>query len=298
MEDRVPDLDQFALAITIVLIGTAVHLAARPWKREALFFLPLRRLLTAEDRARSRRVVVVNALVSLGTLGALAAGLATDGWWWVALAAPWIPLLWFSAEFRGLVRTTWRLHDDRPGARRSPAVLVPLELVHGALVACSAAAFAWMLPRLPERVPVQWHGGEQVGRYGATELWAFLGVVLFNLLLTWLLVAAITRQRRIGVIVRAADYGQAQRQLRCFLAHVIEWMMFAVNVSFVAVWLSLAAANLPGHTWLLTLGTWGGVAFMAVAVLLPLVIYLPSLMRVTHTLREIMGAQFVRLSAD
>ncbi len=302
------NIAQLSLAITFVIMGICVHLVARVWSPGRLFFVHLGRDLTDADRARSRRVIWFNVGVCLtGIVGSFA---ARAGWEFLVLASvlPLVPLAWLLVELVGLLRSLPASVKAVPGRYMVPLseqpsitsyVSAPLQVVNVALLLVSSTIFIWLLQRLPARVPMHWNLEGRVDRWGSpSELWLMAAWLLFDIALLWFVAWIVSRERWALPPERAEEYAGLQRQRRALIVRFVEWIILGLNVSIAAMWLMMAAACLPGYEALRGWGLGGSLALMAVAVLVPMVVYIRLLVRVQDRLRKVAGSDVLGTRSD
>lgn len=292
------NIAQLSLAVSFVIVGICIHLVARVWSPGRLFFVHLGRDLTEADRARSRRVIWFNLGVCLlGVAGSFAANTSL-AFLLLASVLPLVPLAWLMVELVGLLRSL--PHSRVPGRFMVPLaeqpsvtsyVSAPLQVTNVVLLLVTSTIFIWLLQRLPARVPAHWNLAGQVDRWGSpAELWLMGGWLLSDLALMWFVAWIVSRERWALPPDDAERYQTLQRQRRALIVRLVEWMILGLNVSIAAMWLLLAAANLPGKDYLRGWGLAGSLSLMAVAVVAPMVVYLGRLVRVQDQLRKIAGS--------
>lgn len=292
------NIAQLSLASSFLIVGICIHLVARVWSPQRLFFVHLGRELTAADRARSRRVIWFNAAVCL--LGVLGSFVADTGVVFLVLASvlPLVPLAWLLVELIGLLRSLPR--DRVPGRYMVPLteqpsltsyVSAPLQLTNVVLLVVSSTIFIWLLERLPDRVPAHWNLAGQVDRWGSpAELWLMGAWLLMDIGMMWFMAWIVSRERWALPPREAERYLTLQRRRRGLIIRLVEWMVLGLNVSIAAMWLLMAASNLPGNGALRGWGLGGSLTLMTVATVVPLAVYLRRLVPVQDALRKIAGS--------
>lgn len=300
------NLARIALALSVVTVALSVHLVARVWHPQRLFLVHLGRPLGDADRARSRRVVVVN-LVACG-VALLAILMAPTSALTAALAAiaPLVPIAFLLVELVALVRSLPKTRvpgrfsvplDAPPGV--TAYVSAPLQLLNLAVVASSFALFAWLVPRLPDIIPLHWNGQGQVNRSGHPgELWMIGGIQLFDTALCWMVAYGVSRERWALPTGDAERYAALQRRRRGLIVRLVEAMILGIDVGLGLGWLGVAAGSLPGHGGLITAAIVASAACTLVATIVPLALFLRPLARVQDELRSIAGTEVLGTKRD
>lgn len=292
------NIGSLALAATFAITGLCVHAAARIWSPHRLFFVELGRSLTEADRARARRVMVVNAAIT--SIGMALSFVTTSalGIMLLSLVAPLVPIGYLIVE---MLRVA--------GSATPPAApsrfLVPIDeppsllefitpgwhIAHGALLGGSSAAFLWVLDRLPAEVPLHWNTLGQIDRWGAPgELWLFAAIMVFDWLVVWLVAFGVSRERWALPTTDAERYFGLQRRRRRLIVQMVETMMLGVNGSLAVFWLSAAFGALPGPDHWHELGIGVGLVLMGLGTIAPLVLYLRPLSDLQDRLRALAGS--------
>ncbi|MCB9597388.1 MAG: DUF1648 domain-containing protein [Sandaracinaceae bacterium] len=292
-----PTMVTLTLVLTILTTALLVEWIARSRHPRRLFFVRLGRDRTEADDARATRLRVANALV---TLAGIACVVVPMGELTAVIAVTLCPLIsigWMSVEMVGAVRSAERervpgryvVSLEEPPKLRD-YVSVPLQLAHVLLVIVPAAVFAWITSRLPAEIPAHYDLSGNVDRYASPhELWSLGGIVLFDLLLLWVIVWAVARERWALPEHDAERYAALQLERRQMIVRSIEWVMLIVNLAMVLVWLAVPLAALPGWEDLLGPAVLVTVVLSTVGAIVPLVVYVPRLMKVRDQLVEIAG---------
>lgn len=282
---------------SIAIVGIAVHLVARQWHPRRLFLFDMDRELTGSDRARIHRVMGVNLAV---TLGCIAAVLFTDDEPVLVLASavgPFVPITWMLAEFVLAVRTRRRKMTSVP-FRVPPGdapplvsyLSAPLQVGNAAVVVLPTGLFVWLLSILPADIPVHYGISGQPDRWSSPhELWFFLGILVFDWVILWFVAWAVAKERWALPEKDAERYALLQWNRRALIVRLCEVMFIFVNGSMAIIWLSAAAGALPSHRWLVNAGVVSGITLMSIGVILPLILYLPRLVKVQAQIKEISG---------
>ncbi len=288
---------RLVLVVSIASVALVIHWVARVSHPRRLFFIHLGRELSDADRARSRRLVWVNAIVSLV---AMALVFVRDPSGMLVLAAslaPLLPTAWMLGEVVGLVRS---LPVARvPGRYTVPLgeqpsatsyVSAPLQVLNLVLLLVTAVAFAWLLTRMPDSVPLHFDPQGHANRYGSPrELWGLGFIQMFDTLLMWGVAWGMSRERWALPPDNAERYAELQRERRGLMVRLLELIIIGTNLSVSITWLSIAVAaragRMPGVGLLVALLVAG------VAMFLPLVVYLRPLMRVQDEIRELAGSE-------
>ncbi|MEZ4447322.1 MAG: DUF5808 domain-containing protein [Polyangiaceae bacterium] len=289
----------WTLALSVLMVGLSVHLTARIWSERRLFFVDLGRALTDDDRSRAQRVLVVNgAVTALGVaLSFLAPGSAAVAGF-VSLVLVFVPIGYLLVETVRVARSVDRPKiaarfavplEDPPSLGRylSPA----LNLAQGALLVGSTAAFLWLLPQLPARVPMHFDGHGVVTRLGSPrEMWLFPALLAFDWALALVIAFGVSRERWALAPKDPEGYAALQLDRRTTIVRFVEVLLLAVNVGMVVSWLGLAYGSLPGKGDLVATVVVLSVVVMAIGTIAPLAYYLPKLARLQERLREIAGS--------
>ncbi len=294
------------LALSIAITGLCVYLVAVQRAPRRLFLIDLGRDLTHLDRARARRVLTINVgFVLAGIAGVFGVGhdnvrLA------IAILCQLIPVIALVVESIAAARTV-----ERP---MSPVIAgdelaepppvwdflsAPLQAVNVAVIAGGIAAFAWLLERLPQEVPVHWNLAGEIDRWASPSThWGLLGIVIFDTLLMWGVIAMIARERWVLPVTDRERYVELQHRRRIQMARLMEWMITGINVAFVVMWLLMAASGLPDLGFLAGTGIVAMLLLMAAAIIGPLIVYLPRMMMVAQGIREIAGTEVLGTHDD
>ncbi len=295
-----------ALALSVVTVALSVHLVARVWHPERLFLVHLGRPLGDADRARSRRVVVVNAVACGVALLAIAVSPASAVTAALAVFLPLVPVAALLVEMalliRGMpsVRVPGRFSvplDAPPGA--TAYVSAPLQVLNLAVVASSFALFAWLLPRLPDIIPLHWNGQGHIDRTGHPgELWMMGGIQLFDTALLWLVAFGVSRERWALPSHDAERYAALQLRRRSLIVRLVEAVIVGVDAGLGLGWLGVAAGSLPGGRGWITAAIVASAASATLATILPLALFLRPLARVQDELRAIAGSEVLGTRND
>jgi len=305
------DVASWTLALTMALVGACVHLAARPWSKRRVFFVDVGRELNDDDRARIRRVLVMNASVT--ALGIALSFLAADSMavvLLVSLVLPFVPITHLMVEIVGLTRALARegrpgdppmrfavpLEDPPPATRyASPA----LQLANGALILGASAAFLSILAELPDKVPAHWNLQGQIDRWGSPhEMWFWPGMLLFDWALTWVVTWGVARERWALPTEEAERYTALQLERRTAIVRMVELLILLVNASMVVMWLGFAYGSIPGNEAWRDHALILGVVLMCIGTLAPLGLYLPRMVRLQEQIRELAGSDVLGTRAD
>lgn len=288
---------RLVLVVSIASVALVIHWVARASHPRRLFFIHLGRELSDADRARSRRLVWVNAVVSLVSMALVFVPEPTGKLVLAASLAPLVPTAWMLGEMVGLVRS---LPVERvPGRFTVPLgeqpsttsyVSAPLQVANLVVLLATAAAFVWLLARMPDRVPLHFDLQGHANRYGSPrELWGLFSIQVFDTLLVWVVAWGMSRERWALPPDNAERYAALSRERRALIVRMIEWIIVGTNLSISITWLSIAAAaragRMPGAGLVVSLVVAG------VAMFLPLVAYLRPLLRVQDGIRELAGSE-------
>jgi uncharacterized membrane protein len=293
-------LAQLSLAITMALTWVCIHLVARVWSPRRLFFMHLGRELTEADRARSRRVVTSNAVTCLVGMIMPLVTPSPAVFWLVVVVLPWVPIVHLLVEMVAVARSVQKAEGRAPGRYAVPLgetptltsyVSAPLAVAQVVVILLAVTVFLWVLPQLPDRVPMHWDMNGNVNRWGRpTEMWFFLGMLLFNLAIVWMVAWSVSKERWALPPERAEEYAALQRRRRATMVRFIEWMMFCINVSMAVMWVFMSLGQMPGRGWLIHTGIIGCVVVMAIGIVAPMIVFIPRMVRVQDEIRAIAGS--------
>ena len=248
-------LARLALVLSIAVVALVIHWVARVAHPRRLFFIHLGRELTDADRARSRRLVWVNAIVSLIAIGLVFVPQQNGTLVLAASLAPLLPTAWMLGEMVGLVRS---LPDTSvPGRYTVPLgeqpsatsyVSAPLQVLNLVLLLATAAAFVWLLARMPSSVPLHFDVQGHVNRYGnPRELWGLGFIQAFDTLLMWGVAWGMSRERWALPPEHADRYAALSRERRALIVRMVEWIIVGTNLSVSITWLSIAVRSRRGQ---------------------------------------------------
>jgi len=296
----------FSLAMSAVMVWLVIHLVARMTRPRRLFFVHLGRELSDADRARARRLALVNHAICVTSMAL--SFLAPHNV--IALIAvlllPFVAVSVLLAEYVSLARTI----ESGPEPRRfviplgeqaslSSYLSAPLQAAHIALITVTSVVFVWLVHELPAKVPMHWNIKGQADRIGRpTELWMFLGIMIFNLLIVWAVAWSVTKERWVLPPEQTERYAELQRERRGLIVRMVDWMMLAINVSIGLMWIGLAIGSMPGQEVFRSGGMIASLTIMTVAIGWPLWSYLKPLLKVQEQLREIAGSEVLGTHAD
>lgn len=283
------------MVISVAFTGVLVDWIARAKHARRLFFIDLGRERTPADDARARRLRIGNAIVTALGVAAIFAPepLAIAG----IVGAPLLSTAWLIAETIGAARSATR--ERVPGrfvvpldAPRSALdyVSAPLEVANALVVIVPSALFAWVLARLPERVPAHWNAAGAIDRWASPiELWFFAGILLFDLALLWTIVFAVAKERWALPEREAERYAALQMERRRTMVRMLEWLFVAIDGGLAIVWMAIAFGSLHGEPDGIGPVVIAGVILTLAGTLVPLVVYVPRLVKTAEALRAIAG---------
>ena len=183
--------------------------------------------------------------------------------------------------------------------RASSYVSAPLEALNVAVIACGIIVFAWLLGRLPEEVPVHWNLAGEIDRWASPSThWAMLGILIFDTLLMWGMIAMIARERWALPPADRQRYLGLQHRRRVQMVRLMEWMITGINTGFVILWLLIAASGLPDRGDLATTGIMVALLVMVAAAIVPIVVYWPRMREVARGIRAITGTEVLGTRED
>lgn len=165
--------------------------------------------------------------------------------------------------------------SSHPTARMSPLERVswPLELLNAAVVVTASVAFARMVRDMPDVVPVHWgmSGADGFGRPGF--LWMFLGILVFDTVTSWIVIASTARQEAPDGLLLPHRYRGLMKERKHLVTHMSQWLFTNVNVGFVIIWLGGAHAARTLDDSLVAKAIGAGFAVMAVGLAVPMWVY-------------------------
>lgn len=285
------------IAISMALVGLCIHLVARVQSSRRLFFVALDRELTDDDRARSRRVVIVNAGVTL--IGVVGSFVITGVWGLVIITCilPFIPITHLLVEIvqlrresaRAPVPSKYAVPLDEPPPILS-YISPPLHIAQLALLGAGSALFMGIRARLPDIAPMHWNMRGEVDRWGdPSTLWIFAGMIIFDALIVWFAAWSAARERWALPENDRERYVELQRERRRLIVRLVEVLMVGVNAGMVVLWIGIAYGMLPGHADTVMTAIVAGVIVMSIGTILPLALFLGPMTEVQDQIRDIAG---------
>lgn len=285
------------IAISMALVGLCIHLVARVQSERRLFFVALDRELTAEDRARSRLVVLVNAGVTLiGVVGSFVTS-SVLALVVITCVLPFIPITHLLVEIVRLRRR--EEHKPVPAKYSVPLdeppgiwsyISPPLHIAQLALLGGGSALFMWLRSRLPDVAPMHWNMRGEVDAWGdPSALWVFAGLLVFDVLIVWFVAWSAAQERWALPPNDKERYVELQRKRRSLIVRLVEVLMLGVNLGMVVLWLGIANAMRPGHEGAVMTAIVAGVVIMSIGTILPLALFLGRMTAVQDQIREIAG---------
>ncbi|MGE0788555.1 MAG: DUF5808 domain-containing protein [Sandaracinaceae bacterium] len=291
--------------LSVATTFAIVEWIARSPTENRVFFLSLGRERTDADRARIRRVRIVNAIALVVAMIGVFARVDPLAKVILSTGATLASVSWLLAEMVLLVRSV-RLEtiptrfmvslDEAPRAR--DYVSMPLQLANVLAIVLPSVLFAGLLRLMPETVPMHWGVSGRPDAYGSpSQLWSLVLVMLFDLALLWGIVYGIAKERWALPEVGAARYRELSFQRRRWMVRMVEWVMLLVNASMAAAWIGVALAAIVGPEVIGPLMVL--VVVLAVAgSIVPLVVYAPRLLRLSDQLRQIAGTEVLGTHAS
>ncbi len=287
--------------LSVIATFAVVEWLARSSTPERVFQIALGRARTRADDARVRRVRVVNlacAVAALvGVLAPLPPGLALG----LTLGATSLAVGWLLVEMGLLVRTI-ELEDlptrfavsleEPPSAR--DYVSMPLQVANVLAVVLPTIVFAWVVRSLPSAVPLHWDLAGHVDRVGPpAAAWSLGAVMLFDLLLLWGIVYAVAKERWALPPGDASRYVALSTERRTLIVRLVEWVILLANAGIGVGWGGTALGVAMGGDALPGLAAVAAVSAVlaSAACLLPLVVYVPKLRKVSDALRAEAGTE-------
>lgn len=285
-------MSRWILVLTVLVVGAIVSFVARP-RKDRLFLLDLGRDLTAADRVRAVRVLLVTALVTLA--GVVLSLVASDP---IAVLAagvlPVVPTLWLVGEMIWVVRALPPPSvpsrflvplADPPSV--SAYVSWPLQLVNLALVLVVISTSFLVSPH--DAVPTH------VGR---TERWTTFGegaaltatILVVLSALAWFITTTIARQRWALPTEGQERCWHAQFRARSLLVRMVEVLIVGVNLSAVVTWLAVVAGALTGDRGLAEQGVLFSMILLVLALLGTLTLFIGPLVRAQDELKRLGGS--------
>ena len=286
---------RLSFVLSVLSLGVAVHLCARVWTPRRLFFVALDREIGSAERERSRRLLALNAALTLCGVGVALSAPAASA---LALVLPLIALALLLAETLRLRRAGL---DARIPVRFSVPLAEPagplaytsaaLWLGNGALVALGFVLFASMVNRMPARIPLKWGiSGEVVRRGSPSELWFLGGIMLLQLLLVLFAAWCASRERWALPEHDQERYVALQRERRSGIVRMIEILALVSNVGVGLLWLGCTYAAFADRPAIQALALGLGTVVLGVGPLLLVAVFLGPLTRVQDEIRQIAGS--------
>lgn len=286
------------MVLSVAFTGVLVEWIARAEHPRRLFFMDLGRERTGADDARARRLRIGNAIVTVLSVAVIFAPVPE----WVVLTGviggPLVSTTWLIAEILGAGRTANR--ERVPGRflislEAPPSVLeyvsAPLQVLNVLVVVLPCALFAWVLVRLPDSIPAHWNALGEIDRYASpNELWSLAGIMLFDLALLWVLVLATAKERWALPEENAERYQELQMERRRAMVRMSEWLFLAIDAGMAIVWMGIAFGALRGELDGITGVVAAGVTVSLLGTLVPLVVYMPRLVKIADQLRKLGGS--------
>jgi len=287
------------MVLSVAFTGALVEWIARARHPQRLFTVALGRERTAQDEARARRLRIGNAIVT-------ATGIACvliPGPEWLAViglgVCPMISALWLVIEVSGAARSAqleripgrWVVSLAEPPSLRD-YVSPPLQVLNLVAVLVPSALFAWLLGRLPSSVAAHWDAAGNVDRYASpSELWMFAGIMLFDLVLLYVMIWAMAKERWALPEQNAEEYASIQLERRRLIVRMMEWMILVVNAGMASIWMTVAFGGLHGDPDLIATITGIIVILLLLGCIAPFLVYIPRLTKVADGLRRIAGTE-------
>ena len=290
-------------ALLAALICTAttvapVMLIARRQGHERTFFVALGRRVNAVDRAWESGVrtfaiaATVTAVVVVLFGGERYAPVAIL----LATLAPMIAL------GIGTLRAVFTSYAPAPAGRFTVPLHEPFsstdlasafwQVANLALIISTSAAFLWLLPLLPDRIPVRLDFyGRPVNWGSPEELWGLGAIMVFITVTMWVSFVALARER-VALSPEEPDaHLELHRARRLLLARMLELTMVGVNVTLASVWLGLCTIGLPDfHVPPMLVACVINLATLF-TVVGPMAYFIPRLIRVQDALRALGGSE-------
>lgn len=292
-------LQLLTMVLSVAFTGALVEWIARARHPERIFYVALGRERTAQDEARVRRLRIGNAIVTATGIAFVLIG----GPEWLTViglaVCPTISALWLVVEASGAARSArlervpgrWVVSLAEPPSLRD-YVSVPLQVLNLLVVLVPSALFAWLLGRMPQSVPAHWDLTGNVDRYASpSELWTLAGLMVFDLLLLYLMVWAVAKERWALPEENAEEYAGLQLERRRLIVRMMEWLMLAVNAGMGIIWMAVALGSLYGDPDIVTTIVGVTVILLLIGCLAPLLVYLPRFIKVADGLRRIAGTE-------
>lgn len=287
------------LVLTILTTGVLVEWIGRSRHTRRLFFISLGRERSESDDARRARLRLANAIVTGLGIAVVLAPLGDGAKVLAVILCPILSTVWLTVEMTAAVHSV-RLEkipgrysvplDDAPSWR--DFVSMPLQLANVLLVLVPSAAFAWMLSRLPDQIPVQFDINGNASRFtNPHELWSLAAMLVFDVLLMWTVIWAATKERWAMPDQGAERYFELQMERRSAMVRMIELVIIAVNSAMVVVWLAVPIAAFPGFESVLAPAVIVTVILSTIGALAPIGMFLPRMMKVQDEIRAIAGTE-------
>lgn len=289
----------FAGAVSVAVTFGIVEWLARSKAERRLFFIALGRERNAADEARARRVRIVNAVCALIALGGVFLPVGPTLMLALTLGGTTVSMGWLMVESIGALRSA-ELEDipsrfavslDEPPTVRD-YVSVPLQVANVLAILIPAVVFTWLLRQLPASVPMHYDVAGNVDRMGApSELWALVGIMLFDFVLLWGITWGVAKERWAMPEEGAERYTELSMQRRTAMVRSIEWVFLIVNAAMGLSLVGVAFGGLPGWEWLVGPMVGATAVLSTIGCIVPLVIYVPRMMKAQDEMRQIAGTE-------
>ncbi len=299
-------LTRWSLAASLLLSAVCIHLIARRWDDRHIFFMYPGRDVSELERSRARRVVWVNAGLAIVSVLAVAMARSDALVLAVLLGAP-------LGSTSLLIWETWRVgRSVAPGVVPSRFV-VPLDTPPtvgsylsraqmagqlGVLV-LTVGALTWLMPQLPERIPMQFDLNGAVSRSGApAELWGIVVLMVGMWLLVTVAAWGVARERWALPERAREEYATLQLVRRRTIVRMVEVIMLATNASMALTAVGLAYSAVPGSRLSPGVLSLIVIAGIMLGTLVPLAVFLPRAAKVRARLREMGGSNVLGTRPD
>lgn len=296
----------FAGAVSVATTFGVVEWVARSRSDGRVFYIALGRDRDAGDEARVRRTRIVNAVCALVALAGVFLPVGPALMLALTLGGTTVSFGWLMAEMLGVVRSATL--EDVPSRfavslaeppRMRDYVSMPLQIANVLAVVVPAVVFTWLLRQLPASVPMHFDAAGNVDRVGSpSELWMLAPIMLFDLLLLWGIVWGVSKERWAMPEEGAARYAELSMQRRTYMVRSVEWVMLLINAAMGVCWIGIGVGGLPGMGDMVGAVVGVTTVLTVLGCFVPLVVYVPRMMKVQDEMRRIAGTEVLGTRAS
>lgn len=186
---------------------------------------------------------------------------------------------------------------DRPAL--GEALHPPLQVANALVVVLPAVVFAWLVERLPARVPAHFDAAGEVDRWGSPhEQWFFLGILLFDYALMWVVAWTVSAERWTLPEHDALRYARLQRRRRALVVRMTEWLMLCINGGFATLWMVIAFGSRDAGASFVVPATTTTAVLMTAAGAVTIAVYVVRIAKVQRRIRAIAGSNVLGTRED